>query len=98
MYDILIIYIYSLVVGVSTAWEPGPALSWEPHKGTAPGLAGPRLAEFGASAVPVRRRLFAWLSKSARGRPACRHDVRWLFYANVTALADCDFVDAVNSQ
>ncbi|KAJ8721137.1 hypothetical protein PYW08_006602 [Mythimna loreyi] len=86
-----------LLIGVSTAWQGEPR-AWTPSMGPAPGLAGPRLAEFGASAVAARRRLHARLATRVRALPACRSSARWPFYANRSALVDCAFVDAASPQ
>ncbi|KAJ8728476.1 hypothetical protein PYW07_006172 [Mythimna separata] len=80
------------VIGVSTAWRPW---RWQQLElGPALGLAGPRLAELGASPVPARRRLHARLAPPARAAPHCRACARWPFYADQLALARCDFLDA----
>lgn len=82
------------VVAVSTAWEPR-RLEWQPFE--APGLAGTRLEELGASYVPARRVLLARLAPAAP--PAdCKHPERWSFYTNTTLLQRCGFLNAPSSS
>lgn len=80
------------VIALSTAWVPGPTKPWEEGSGSNGGLAGPRLAEFGASPVSARRRLFVWLAPHVRAFNDCM-TMQWPFDVNETTRLHCGFID-----
>ncbi|KAF9787625.1 hypothetical protein SFRURICE_001677 [Spodoptera frugiperda] len=80
------------VIALSTAWVPGPIKPWVEGSGSNGGLAGPRLAEFGASPVSARRRLFVWLAPHVRAFNDCM-TMQWPFDVNETTRLHCGFID-----
>ncbi|XP_075979713.1 uncharacterized protein LOC142978946 [Anticarsia gemmatalis] len=81
-----------LVLSLSTAWEPEPPPKWLPNHRECSGLAGPRLEEYGASSIPVRRRLHFYLGQ--RYHRACRkNSTHWRFFSDPHLLRLCGFID-----